>query len=111
MKVALYVCRVGEGWSMMLSLDIRVDVAWWLEGGSGRHVLRWLLLDPALPLSQASWLVEHFEMERDMVQWGQREWQSYLAQKLDVYELGSGKQRLGRLQRAKRGVPLCVVLW
>lgn len=26
MKVALYVCRVGKGWSMMLSIDIRVDV-------------------------------------------------------------------------------------
>ena len=91
MKVALYVCRVGEGWSMVLSLDIRVDVAWWLEGGSGRHVLRWLLLDKALPLSQASWLVEHFEMERGMDQWGQHEWQSYLARKLDVYELASGE--------------------
>ncbi|WP_315370978.1 hypothetical protein [Paenibacillus xylanexedens] len=91
MKVALYVCRVGEGWSMVLSLDIRVDVAWWLEGGSGRHVLRWLLLDKELPLSQASWLVEHFEMERGMDQWGQREWQSYLARKLDVYELASGE--------------------
>ncbi|WP_433747831.1 helicase-related protein [Paenibacillus amylolyticus] len=91
MKVALYVCRVGEGWSMILSLDIRVDVAWWLEGGSGRHVLRWLLLDKAMPLSQASWLVEHFEMERGMDQWGQREWQSYLARKLDVYELASGE--------------------
>ncbi|OMF04635.1 DNA/RNA helicase [Paenibacillus amylolyticus] len=91
MKVALYVCRVGEGWSMVLSLDIRVDVAWWLEGGSGRHVLRWLLLDKALPLSQASWLVKHFEMERGMDQWGQHEWQSYLARKLDVYELASGE--------------------
>lgn len=29
MKVALYVCRVGEGWSMVLSLDIQ----WmWLGG-------------------------------------------------------------------------------
>ncbi|WP_091012992.1 helicase-related protein [Paenibacillus sp. M2] len=91
MKVALYVCRVGEGWSMVLSLDIRVDVAWWLEGGSGRHVLCWLLLDKALPLSQSSWLVEHFEMERGMDQWGEREWQSYLARKLDMYELSSGK--------------------
>lgn len=91
MKVALYMCRVGEGWSMMLSLDIRVDVAWWLEGGCGRHVLRWLLLDKALPLSQASWLVEHYEMERGMDQWGKREWQNYLARKLDVYELASGE--------------------
>lgn len=93
MKVALYVCRVGEGWSMMLSIDIRVDVAWWLEGGSGRHVLRWLLLDKMVPLSQASWLVEHFEMERGMDRWGQYEWQSYFARRLDVYELASGKQR------------------
>ncbi|WP_445671073.1 helicase-related protein [Paenibacillus sp. FSL M8-0212] len=91
MKVALYVCRVGEGWSMMLSIDIRVDVAWWLEGGSGRHVLRWLLLDKMVPLSQASWLVEHFEMERGMDRWGQYEWQSYFARRLDVYELASGE--------------------
>lgn len=93
MKVALYVCRVGEGWSMVLSLDIRVDVFWWLEGRSGRHVLRWLLLDKMVPLSQASWLVEHFEMERGMDRWGQYEWQSYFARRLDVYELASGKQR------------------
>ncbi|MCW3795523.1 helicase-related protein [Paenibacillus sp. LS1] len=91
MKVALYVCRVGEGWSMTLSLDMRVDVTWWLEGGNGRHVLRWLLLDAVVPLSQASWLVEHFEMERGMDHWGEREWQSYLARKLDVYELASGE--------------------
>ncbi|WP_458124306.1 helicase-related protein [Paenibacillus sp. Z3-2] len=103
MKVFLYVCRVREGWSMMLSLDIRVDVAWWLEGGSGRHVLRWLLLDPALPLSQASWLVEHFELERGMDQWGEREWQSYLARKLDVYELASGETEARKATAGKPG--------
>uniref|UniRef100_UPI00403F77DF helicase-related protein n=1 Tax=Paenibacillus sp. FSL R7-0313 TaxID=2954532 RepID=UPI00403F77DF len=103
MKVALYVYRVGEGWSMILSLDIRVDVAWWLEGGSGRHVLRWLLLDKMVPLSQASWLVEHFEMERGMDRWGQYEWQSYLARKLDVYELASGETEARKVIAGKAG--------
>ncbi|WP_442956231.1 helicase-related protein [Paenibacillus sp. USHLN196] len=103
MKVALYVCRVREGWRMILSLDVRVDVAWWLEGGSGRHVLRWLLLDTALPLSQASWLVEHFELERGMDQWGEREWQSYLARKLDVYELASGETEARKATAGKAG--------
>ncbi|MGN7309065.1 DNA/RNA helicase, partial [Bacillus subtilis] len=78
MKVGLYVCQVREGWKMILSLDIRVDVAWWLEGVSGQRVLRWLLLGRELPLSQASWMVENFEMERGMDQWGGEHWKAYM---------------------------------
>ncbi|WP_146113434.1 hypothetical protein [Paenibacillus sp. PCH8] len=107
MKVALYVCRIGEGWSMVLSLDIRVDVAWWLEGGSGRRVFRWLLLDGALPLSQASWLVEQFGTERGMHQWGIAHWQAYLTRKLDFYEQASGEDEARGEYRAKRAAPLC----
>lgn len=91
MKVGLYVCWLSEGWKMRLSLDIRVDAAWWLEGVSGQQVLRWLLLCRELPLSQASWLVENFEMERGMGQWGEEQWQVYMRRKLEEYERASGE--------------------
>ena len=90
MKVGLYVCRVREEWKMALSLDIRVDVAWWLEGVSGQRVLRWLLLGRELALSQASWMVENFEMERGMDQWGEEHWQVYMQRKVEMYERASG---------------------
>ncbi|WP_090952640.1 helicase-related protein [Paenibacillus sp. OK060] len=91
MKVGLYVCRVREEWKMVLSLDIRVDVAWWLEGLSGQRVLRWLMLGRELPLSHASWMVENFEMERGMDQWGEGHWQAYMLRKLEEYERASGE--------------------
>ncbi|RAW16262.1 DNA/RNA helicase [Paenibacillus taichungensis] len=91
MKVGLYVCRVREEWKMVLSLDVRVDVAWWLEGVSGQRVLRWLLLGRELPLSQASWMVENIEVERGMDQWGEEHWQTYMQRKLEEYERASGE--------------------
>ena len=74
-----------------MSLDMRVDVSWWLEGTSGRRISRWLLLDEAMPLSQASWLVEHFQMEREMDQWRKEHWLTYIQRKLDGYEKASGE--------------------
>ncbi|MCK6075689.1 helicase-related protein [Paenibacillus silvae] len=91
MKVALYVCRTDEKWSMILSLDIRVDVVWWLEGVSGRQVHQWLVLSLQLPLSQAAWLVEQFVPVRGMAQWDVVAWQSYLNAKLLEYERDSGE--------------------
>ncbi|MEC0129228.1 hypothetical protein P4H57_32105, partial [Paenibacillus pabuli] len=97
MKVGLYVCRVREGWKMILSLDLRVDAAWWLEGVSGQQVLQWLLLGRELPLSQATWVVENFEMERGMDQWGGEHWQAYIRRKLDGVEKASGEQEARRM--------------
>ncbi|GGH64478.1 hypothetical protein GCM10008014_42900 [Paenibacillus silvae] len=91
MKVALYVCRTDEKWSMILSLDIRVDVVWWLEGVSGRQVHQWLVLSLQLPLSQAAWLVEQFVPVRGMAQWDVVAWQSCLNAKLLEYERDSGE--------------------
>ncbi|WP_338020305.1 hypothetical protein [Paenibacillus marchantiae] len=91
MKVGLYVCRVREEWKMVLSLDVRVDVAWWLEGVSGQRVSRWLMLGRELPLSQATWMVENFEVERGMDQWGEEHWQVYIQRKLEKYERASGE--------------------
>ncbi|MBB6021654.1 late competence protein required for DNA uptake (superfamily II DNA/RNA helicase) [Paenibacillus sp. JGP012] len=91
MKVALYVCRTDEKWSMILSLDIQVDVVWWLEGVSGRQVHQWLVLSLQLPLSQAAWLVEQFVPVRGMTGWDVEAWQSYLNAKLLEYERDSGE--------------------
>ncbi|MEO2207520.1 hypothetical protein ABGV42_27820 [Paenibacillus pabuli] len=102
MRVALYVCRVRDRWNMLLSLDIRVDVTWWLEGASGQRVLSWLLLDEALPLSQVSWLVEHFEPERGMDQWNEEHWLAYMRRKVDEYDKLSGEQA-ARKRRWRRG--------
>ncbi|PZT56938.1 helicase-related protein [Paenibacillus silvae] len=91
MKVALYVCRTDEKWSMILSLDIRVDVVWWLEGVSDRQVHQWLVLSLQLPLSQAAWLVEQFVSVRSMTRWDVEAWHSYLNAKLLEYERDSGE--------------------
>ncbi|WP_339833096.1 hypothetical protein [Paenibacillus sp. FSL R7-0272] len=91
MQVGVYVYRAEEEWDMVMSLDIQVDVLWWLEGMSGRHVQQWLVLSMHLPLSQASWLVDQFVPERSMDMWRMEAWQSYLNTKLDLYEHLSGE--------------------
>ncbi|MCP1137441.1 DEAD/DEAH box helicase [Paenibacillus polysaccharolyticus] len=91
MQVGVYVYRAEEEWDMAMSLDIQVDVMWWLEGMSGRHVQQWLVLSMHLPLSQASWLVDQFVPERSMDMWRMEAWQSYLNTKLDLYEHLSGE--------------------
>jgi late competence protein required for DNA uptake (superfamily II DNA/RNA helicase) len=91
MQVGIYVCRVSEKWRMVMSLDIQVDVVWWLEGMSGQPVQQWLMLSTQLPLSQASWLVDQFEPVRNMNEWRMEAWQSYLNAKLDLYEQLSGE--------------------
>ncbi|MDT0124406.1 helicase-related protein [Paenibacillus sp. RRE4] len=91
MQVGVYVYRAEEKWDMVMSLDIQVDVMWWLEGMSGRHVQQWLVLSMLLPLSQASWLVDQFVPERSMDMWRMEAWQSYLNTKLDLYEHLSGE--------------------
>ncbi|WP_426643107.1 helicase-related protein [Paenibacillus illinoisensis] len=96
MRVALYVCRVKDRWNMLLSLELRVDVTWWLEGASNQQVHSWLLLDEALPLSQASWLVEHFEPERGMDQWNEGHWLAYMRRKVEEYD------KLSREQAARK---------
>lgn len=93
MKVALYVCRTDEQWSMIMSIDIQVDVVWWLEGVNGRQVHQWLVLSLQLPLSQAAWLVEQFVPVRGMNQWDVTAWQGYLNARLYTYGLGSGEMK------------------
>ncbi|MEC0200793.1 hypothetical protein P4H35_31055, partial [Paenibacillus taichungensis] len=100
----MYVCRVREEWKMMLSLDVRVDVAWWLEGASGQRVLRWLLLGREVPLSQASWMVENFEVEGGMDQWGEKQWQAYMQGKLEKYERASGELEARGEMAGKAGI-------
>ncbi|WP_438286876.1 helicase-related protein [Paenibacillus hubeiensis] len=96
MKVALYVVRLDEGWVMKLSLDIRVDAAWWVEDRGGKAALRWVLLDGALAMSQASWLVNGFEAERGMDQWERKHWQQYMRRRLLQYEEASGEREACR---------------
>lgn len=91
MQVGVYVYRAEGEWGMGMSLDIQVDVMWWLEGMSGRDVQQWLVLSMYLPLSQASWLVDQFVPERSMDMWRMEAWQSYLNTKLDLYEHLSGE--------------------
>ncbi|UPK43479.1 helicase-related protein [Paenibacillus pabuli] len=104
MKVGLYVCRLREEWKMVLSLDIRVDVAWWIEGVSGQRVLRWLLLGGGFPLGQASWMVEGFEMERGMDQWVEEHWQAYMQRKVEEYERASGELEARGEMAGKAGI-------
>ncbi|WP_366292958.1 helicase-related protein [Paenibacillus sp. AN1007] len=91
MQAALYVCRTGGEWRMIMSLDIRVDVMWWLGGVSGQLVQQWHVLSMQLPLSQASWLMDQFVELRGMDQWRKEAWESYMDAKLGLYEQASGE--------------------
>ncbi|MBR2565043.1 MAG: hypothetical protein IKE29_10520, partial [Paenibacillus sp.] len=104
MQVALYVYRIGAEWSMEISLDIRVDVVWWLEYVSGQRVSQWLVLSMQLPLSQASWLVDQFVSVRTMNQWQIEEWQRYFSAKLDFYNQASGETEVRNMWNEQEGV-------
>lgn len=91
MQAALYVCRTGGEWRMVMSLDIRVDVMWWLGGVSGNLVQQWHVLSMQLPLSQASWMMDQFVELRGMDQWRMEAWQSYINAKLGLYKQASGE--------------------
>ncbi len=53
MKIAVYAVKYKGNWTLRLSVDIRVDMTWWMNQDEGQEnvVERWVLLGDELPLS------------------------------------------------------------
>ncbi|MCC3379472.1 helicase-related protein [Paenibacillus farraposensis] len=80
MKIAVYAVRYKGGWNLRLSVDIRVDMTWWLRQNDGQKhaVERWVLLGERIPLSWGVKLCETFKESADMKQWGSQQWWGYI---------------------------------
>ncbi|WP_149095577.1 DEAD/DEAH box helicase [Paenibacillus terrae] len=93
MKIAVYVVRYRGKWDIRLSVDIRVDMTWWLKGNKGQEnaVEKWVVLGRELPLPWGVKLCEVFKGSTDMKRWTRRQWWQYvLAQLKDELNSESG---------------------
>ncbi|PAK51967.1 helicase-related protein [Paenibacillus sp. 7541] len=83
MRVALYMLRNEEQWNCCLSLDLRVDIEWWLgslrNNGKGT---RMVVLSEHMPLGWAVAWRDHYTPLTGMDAWGETEWRRYMRGKL-----------------------------
>ncbi|UNK18078.1 DEAD/DEAH box helicase [Paenibacillus sp. N3/727] len=97
MQAALYAVRSMGSWSIEISLDVRVDVQWWLNMQLAERLV---LLAWSLPLGWAVSLRERFRGNRVMDRWGLNEWRKYVLQSLAVHlaaePQGQGEQLIGK---------------
>ncbi|MEC4565655.1 helicase-related protein [Paenibacillus sp. CMAA1739] len=79
MKIAVYAVKYKGDWNLRLSVDIRVDMTWWLGRDKEQEntVERWVLLGDELPLSWAVSLCERFKELANMERWGNQQWWEY----------------------------------
>ncbi|WP_043882583.1 DEAD/DEAH box helicase [Paenibacillus polymyxa] len=84
MKIAVYAVRYKGNWNLRLSVDIRVDMTWWMSQDEGQEnvVERWVLLGDKLPLYWGTKLCETFKELADMERWGKRQWWAYILAQL-----------------------------
>lgn len=84
MKIAVYAVSYKGNWTLRLSVDIRVDMTWWMNQDEGQEnvVERWVLLGDELPLSWGTKLCETFKELADMERWGKRQWWAYILAQL-----------------------------
>ncbi|PNQ82547.1 helicase-related protein [Paenibacillus sp. F4] len=84
MKIAVYAVRYKGNWSLRLSVDIRVDMTWWMNQDEGQEnvVERWVVLGDELPLSWGTKLCETFKELEDMERWGKGQWWAYILAQL-----------------------------
>ncbi|WDZ63331.1 helicase-related protein [Paenibacillus polymyxa] len=84
MKIAVYAVRYKGNWNLRLSVDIRVDMTWWMNQDEGQEnvVERWVLLGDELPLSWGTKLCETFKELADMERWGKEQWWAYILAQL-----------------------------
>ncbi|AZH31471.1 helicase-related protein [Paenibacillus sp. M-152] len=99
MKIAVYAVRYKGKWNLRLSVDIRVDMTWWLRQGKdqGNAVERWVLLGDELPLSWGVSLCGRFRGLAEMERWGDRQWWAYILSQLKnelVLESSNGERIL-----------------
>ncbi|MFC7678572.1 DEAD/DEAH box helicase [Paenibacillus sp. GCM10028914] len=90
MQVAVYAVKLRDRWWIEVSLDIRVDLRWWmtldtsLDMSLGLLADRFVLLARSMPLGWAVSLRDGFRSERVMDRWGLKEWREYVRNSLAV---------------------------
>uniref|UniRef100_A0AAE9PVM1 Uncharacterized protein n=1 Tax=Paenibacillus polymyxa TaxID=1406 RepID=A0AAE9PVM1_PAEPO len=84
MEISVYAVRYKGNWTLRLSVDIRVDMTWWMNQDEGQEnvVERWVLLGDELPLSWGTKLCETFKELADMERWGKGQWWAYILAQL-----------------------------
>ncbi|QWU15877.1 Superfamily II DNA/RNA helicase required for DNA uptake (late competence protein) [Paenibacillus sophorae] len=99
MKAAVYALKQREGWSIRISIDLRVDALWWegrLYGVGNRKASeeeKLIPLGASLPLGLAVKLRSSFFYGEEMEQWNEADWKRYVRTILEP-ELANEKQRL-----------------
>ncbi|MBY9077616.1 DNA/RNA helicase [Paenibacillus sp. HN-1] len=88
MKVAVYAVKFNQKWSIMFSLDLRIDCLWWTgqAGGIGGPLSipeRWILVSIEFPLGWAALLRDSFCDTPEMAEWREPEWRCYAAKRLE----------------------------
>lgn len=80
MKIAVYAFKYKGRWHLRLSVDIRVDMTWWIHRSEGQKnvVERWVLLGEGFPLSWGVKLCETFKELASMKRWGNKQWREYI---------------------------------
>ncbi|WP_225999704.1 helicase-related protein [Paenibacillus sp. BJ-4] len=80
MKIAVYAVRYMGHWNLRLSVDIRVDMTWWMHRNEGQKNIfeRWVLLGEGFPLPWGTKLCETFKELADMKRWGNKQWWGYI---------------------------------
>ncbi|MFK4341282.1 MULTISPECIES: DEAD/DEAH box helicase [unclassified Paenibacillus] len=84
MKIAVYVVNYRGKWDIRLSVDIRVDMTWWLKASDGQEnaVEKWVILGRGLPLPWGVKLCEVFRGSTDMERWTREQWWQYVLAQL-----------------------------
>lgn len=97
LKGGLYAIRTRSSWQLRISLDLRVDLFWWM--GRGAHAI--YLLSEGLPLGWAVEVRDRFKPLNEMDRWSLHEWDHLLKRELqeelraEARLATSGELRLG----------------
>ncbi|MGG3456945.1 hypothetical protein ABES01_23540, partial [Paenibacillus rhizolycopersici] len=74
----LYAVRSKAGWELRVSLDLQVDLFWWMD----RNAECVYLLSDGMPLGWAVEVRDRFKPLNEMKRWSAREWDQMLKREL-----------------------------
>lgn len=97
-KGSLYAVRTKSGWQLRVSLDLRIDLLWWMDRDA--HAL--YLLSEELPFGWAVEARDTFQAFSEMDRWSHRAWDQYLMRTLQE-ELKRMPGGLNRWSRQMKG--------
>ncbi len=78
MRGSLYAVRSKAGWELRVSLDLQVDLIWWMD----RNAECVYLLSDGMPLGWAVEVRDHFKSLNEMDGWSIRQWDQMLVLEL-----------------------------